>query len=90
MEKPDGEAIFNGIRDSRLPIFEVIDRDNQKHYKIYLNGKIEGFGSTDLGFVNWIRAFIGTQRAIDLAAHQTQFSTRSSDDGSGASVGTAL
>jgi len=34
---------MEGIREMTEPIFEVIDGD--KHYKIYENGRIEGFPS---------------------------------------------
>lgn len=46
------------IIESRAPIFEIIEVGNGKHYKIYLDGKVEGFGDKQLKIRNLIAPLI--------------------------------
>ena len=47
--------------ESKILAFEIKDWTNQKHYKIYLDGEVEGFDNP-VGICNWIPTLI--QKAI--------------------------
>jgi hypothetical protein len=52
------EDIVADVREGRMPVFEVRvgnPRGEHKHYKIYADGRIEGFGSSDVWITNRLR-----------------------------------
>lgn len=62
--EPEGRKLFESIRRSEAPIFEVIkDRDHpEEGYKIFLNGRTEGFGD-HAGIMNWYLPVLRTLEA---------------------------
>lgn len=70
----DGHIIFNDIMESRLPIFEISDHGNVVRYKIFLDGRIEGFGDQNLWTANYIRDVV---RSLQAGIYQLNQNSKS-------------
>jgi hypothetical protein len=77
-EQINGEQLFNDIMESRRPVFEVFAPDSDRHYKIYLNGDIDGFGDGQERLVraNYLGALI---RSIEARGYSSSTQRSSSE-----------
>jgi hypothetical protein len=60
LETTSAEQSFVDIMESRTPIFEIVSPNGSRHYKIYLDGRIEGFDEKGLRIKNLIAPVISS------------------------------